>query len=127
MNAPLRRGAAWATLALLTSSATLVCCVLPAIMVALGSGAALAGLVGAFPQLVWLSEHKVLVFGTATTTLSAAGVLLWRARSQPCPADPRAARACVRLRRTSAALYAAALLAFAIGAAFAFGLPLLAR
>jgi len=120
MNAPLRRGAAWATLALLTSSATLVCCVLPAIMVALGSGAALAGLVGAFPQLVWLSEHKVLVFGTATTTLSAAGVLLWRARSQPC-------RACVRLRRTSAALYAAALLAFAIGAAFAFGLPLLAR
>ena len=38
--------------ALLASSATLVCCVLPAVLVALGAGAALAG-AREVPQLVW--------------------------------------------------------------------------
>jgi len=123
MNAPLRRNAALAGIALLTSSATLLCCVLPALMVALGAGAALAGLVSAAPQLVWLSEHKALVFGTAGFALSLAGVLVWRARSLPCPVDPGAARACARLRRISAVLYAAALLTFAFGCIFAFLLP----
>ena len=56
--------------ALLASSATLVCCVLPAVLVALGAGAALAGLVTAVPQLVWLSEHKALVFGGAAALLA---------------------------------------------------------
>ena len=40
--------------ALLASSGTLVCCVLPAVMVSLGAGATLAGLVTAVPQLIWL-------------------------------------------------------------------------
>jgi len=114
-----------AAIALLTSSATLLCCVLPALMVALGAGAALAGLVSAVPQLVWLSEHKALIFGTAGVALSLAGVLVWRARSLPCPVDLDAARACIRLRRISITLYVAALLAFALGCAFAFLLPTL--
>lgn len=57
--------------ALLAGTATLVCCVLPAIMVSLGAGAALASLVSAFPQLVWLSEHKLVVFAVATALLVA--------------------------------------------------------
>ena len=50
-NTALTRNAALSAMALLTSSATLVCCVLPAVLVALGAGAALAGLVTAVPQL----------------------------------------------------------------------------
>ncbi len=65
MKAPLQRNAALAFTALLASSGTLVCCVLPALMVALGAGATLAGLVTAVPQLIWLSEHKVEVFTVA--------------------------------------------------------------
>jgi hypothetical protein len=110
--------------ALLASSATLVCCVLPAVLVALGAGAALVGLVSAFPQLVWLSEHKVAVFVAASLLLAACGAMLWRARALPCPSDPALAHACTRLRRTSAALYGVALAAFALGAVFAFVLPL---
>src|SRR6187200_1056050 len=53
VHAPLRRNLGLATAALLASSGTLVCCVLPALMVALGAGAALAGLVTAVPQLIW--------------------------------------------------------------------------
>jgi len=123
MSAPLRRNAGLAVAALLASSGTLVCCVLPALMVALGAGATLAGLVTAVPQLIWLSEHKAAVFAVAAAALAIAGLAIWRARRMPCPADPQAAAACVRLRRYSAVLYALALLAFGIGAAFAFILP----
>jgi hypothetical protein len=108
---------------LLASGATLICCVLPAVLVSLGAGATLVGLLNAVPQLVWLSERKVLVFSIAAALLLASGLLLWRARSLPCPADPRAARACQRLRRTSGAIYGVALCAFATGATFAFILP----
>ena len=102
MSAPdkfLARNAALSAAALLTSSATLVCCVLPAVLVAIGAGAALAGLVTAAPQLIWLSEHKPLVFGIAALMLAASGASLWYARSLPCPAERAAARACQRLRR----------------------------
>ena len=124
-SAPLRRNLGVSALTLLASGGTLVCCVLPAVMVALGAGAALAGLVTAVPQLVWLSEHKALVFGIATVMLALSGVMLWRARSLPCPADPGAAAACRRLRRASALLWVVALAAVVTGAAFAFVLPLL--
>jgi hypothetical protein len=57
------------TISLFTSAATLVCCALPALMVSLGMGAVLAGLVSDFPQLVWLSKHKIEVFGLAAVLL----------------------------------------------------------
>lgn len=110
--------------ALVTSSATLVCCVLPAVLVALGAGAALAGLVTAIPQLIWLSEHKALVFGFAAAWLLVSGSALWIGRRSPCPTDPGLARSCQRLRRLSAILYSIALLAFALGVSFAFVLPI---
>lgn len=110
---------------LLASSATLVCCVLPAVMVSIGAGAALVGLVSAVPQLVWLSEHKLLVFLLAGLLLAISGGLLWRARRLPCPVDAAAARSCTRLRRISAILYGVSLVAYGLGAVFAFVLPTL--
>lgn len=123
MSDPHARNAGFAGGALLASSATLVCCVLPAVLVSLGAGAAVVGLITAFPQLIWLSEHKALVFGVAATLLLASGVLLWRARTLPCPVDPVAARSCLRLRRISHTLYAIAAISLAVGALFAFVLP----
>jgi hypothetical protein len=109
--------------ALLASSATLVCCVLPAALVAIGAGAALAGLVTAVPQLIWLSEHKRLVFGIAGALLVISGAALWAGRRAPCPTDPHLARSCRRLRRVSVIIFAVALTSFGIAAAFAFVLP----
>lgn len=118
------RGSAWsAGAALLLSGGTLVCCALPALLVVLGAGAALAGLVSAVPQLIWLSEHKALVFGSAGAMLVLAGWAQWRARSLPCPADPQLARACTRLRRLALITYAVAVLSYALGVLFAFVLP----
>jgi hypothetical protein len=78
------------------------------------------GLVSSFPQLVWLSEHKLAVFAVAGALLAVSGVILWRARSLPCPVDPVAARSCMRLRKISAVLYWISLASFAAGALFAF-------
>ena len=117
---PLQRNVGFVFGTLLASTATLVCCVLPAVLVSLGAGAVLVGLVSAFPQLVWLSEHKVGVFAVAGTLLAASGIMIWRARGLPCPIEPRAARSCVRLRRISAVLYGISLISFAAGALFAF-------
>jgi hypothetical protein len=120
---PFARNAGIAAGALLASSATLVCCVLPSVLVSLGAGAALAGLVTAIPQLVWLSEHKPWVFGLAAGLLAISGIALWVGRRAPCPVDPNLARSCQRLRRISAVIYALALMCFAVGATFAFALP----
>lgn len=123
MTEPHARNLGVAAGALLASSSTLVCCVLPAVLVSLGAGAALVGLVAAVPQLVWLSEHKAAVFGFAGVALLFSGTLLWQARRLPCPADPVAARSCLRLRGMSRNLYVVALAAYALGAGFAFLLP----
>ena len=65
---------AWASL--LASGSTLICCALPALLVTLGAGATLSSLVAAFPALVWLSEHKGLVFGTAALLTLLGGQLI---------------------------------------------------
>ena len=110
---------------LLASSATLLCCVLPAVLVSLGAGATLVSLVSAVPQLVWLSEQKLIVFAVAGALLLASGLMIWRARRLPCPVDPAAARTCTRLRRINVSLYGFALASFLAGATFAFVLPAL--
>lgn len=124
-QAPLRRNLGVALLTLLASGGTLVCCVLPAVMVALGAGAALAGLVSAVPQLVWLSEHKAGVFGAAFVMLALSGYLLWRARGLPCPSDMTLAYMCQRLRRTSIVLWGLAVASTVLGAMFAYVMPAL--
>jgi len=107
-------------LSLLTSMGTLVCCALPALLVTLGAGAALAGLVSAVPQLVWLSAHKQAVFGLAGALLGIAGFWQWKNRHAPCPADPAQAAACTRLRKASWWIWGFAVMVYTIGFFFAF-------
>lgn len=114
-------------LSIFTSSSTLVCCALPALLVALGAGAALASLVGVFPQLVWLSEHKAALFITAGAMLALAGALQWQARRAAalvCPADPALAEACATAKDYSLIVYWVSLAIYATGAFFAFVAPL---
>jgi hypothetical protein len=120
---PLRRNAGLAAGSLLASTATLLCCVLPAVLVSLGAGAAVVGLVSTFPQLVWLSERKVVVFTAAAVMLAISGLMIWNGRRLPCPTDPVAARQCMFLRRLSAILWWTSTVSIALGATFAFLLP----
>lgn len=122
-NIPLQRNAWVAFSTLLASSGTLICCVLPAVMVSLGAGASLAGLITQFPQLIWLSSHKALIFGVSFVMLALSGLLLYNARRLPCPADPALARTCGQLRTLSHILWGASMFLTTVGALFAFLLP----
>ena len=124
--AELRTGFWTSVLSLFASSSTLVCCALPALLVALGAGAALSSLVSAFPQVVWLSEHKVELFLVAGAALAISGCLQWRNRSAPCPTEPALRNACIRTRKISLRLYGFSLAVFGLGGWFAFMQPLLA-
>jgi hypothetical protein len=108
------------TLALFGSAGTLVCCALPALLVSLGMGAAVAGLVTAVPQITWLSDHKGWVFGLSGGLIAVSGYMQWRARNAPCPADPRQAAACRRLRAISWTVLGVAVAAWSTGFFFAF-------
>jgi hypothetical protein len=108
-------------LALATSSSTLLCCALPALLVGVGAGAVLASLVSAIPALIWISKHHALVFTTAGVMLVLGGAL--QARPAACPLDPKLAAACSRYKRLSRAVYALSVLAYLIGVFFAFVLP----
>ena len=112
-------------LSLFTSGSTLICCALPATLVAIGSAATLASLVSNFPQLIWISEHKTLVFGMAGAMLAAAGYLQWQARNAPCPADAVLAAVCTKTRKSALRIYWLSVGIFAVGAFFAFIAPLL--
>jgi hypothetical protein len=92
-------------------------------LVAIGSAATLTTLVSNFPQLIWISEHKTLVFGLAGTMLAIAGYFQWQARNAPCPADPALAAVCSNTRKKALMIYWLSVLIFAIGAFFAFIAP----
>ena len=108
------------TVSLFTSVGTLVCCALPALMVTIGAGAALAGLLSNVPQLVWLSEYKEIVFAISGVMILVAGIFRWNSRNAPCPVDPEQAKACNRLRRWSSILYWFSVVIYGIGFFFAF-------
>ena len=114
-----------AFLSLFTSTGTLICCALPALLVALGAGAALSTLISAVPGLVWIREYKEAVVVFAGVMLTVSGWLQWRSRFAPCPVDVGQRNACLRTRRSSAMVYGASVLVFIVGGFFAFILPLL--
>ncbi len=120
-----RNSLATSVLSLFASSSTLICCALPALLVALGAGAALSGLVGAFPQIVWLSEHKISLFIFAGLMLAASGALQWLNRNAPCPINPALRDACLRTRKLSLRVYWVSVAIYLVGGFFAFVLPLL--
>lgn len=72
-------GAVWAALG--ASVGTLLCCVLPALLVLAGLGTTVAAVTSAVPGLVWLSQHKGWVFLVAG--LFIAGSWLYSERVAP--------------------------------------------
>ncbi|HEY1096678.1 MAG TPA: hypothetical protein VGF14_05510 [Alphaproteobacteria bacterium] len=110
-------------LTLLTSSSTLLCCALPALLVTIGAGATLAGLVSNVPQLTLISDHKQSLFIFSAIMLTLAGILQYRQRHAPCPMDPHMAKACGKTRRVSLGIYFFSLTVYLTGFSFAYIIP----
>ncbi len=122
------RNSLWSSVAsLFATSSTLVCCAIPALLVALGAGAALSSLVAVFPQVVWLSEHKGGLFVFAGLMMLASGWLQWHNRNAPCPSDPALRDACLKTRTTSRIVYGISVAFYLVGGWFAFIQPWLSE
>ena len=117
------RSALFSFFTLLTSSSTLICCALPALLVTLGLGTTLGSLVSAVPQLRWITLHKVELFALSAIILTIAGILQYRARYAPCPLDPELARSCMQTRRISRIIYFISVGIYLTGFSFAYIIP----
>jgi hypothetical protein len=108
-------------LLLFSSVSTLLCCALPATLVMLGLGSALAGVIGHFPQLIWISEHKELTFSLSAFFLFLSYLGQRHSKSLVCV--PERAKECESTRSYSRPVFYVALVINAIGAFYAFILP----
>lgn len=97
----------WGWLILLTSTTTLVCCVIPIVLVSLGFGAAVAAMYGNLPFLTFLGLHKEWTFLLTGIILLAAAWALFRP-GRTCPADPELAKACQSADKWNRRLFFAA-------------------
>ncbi len=112
----------WSWVLLLTTSTTLVCCAIPAILVTLGFGAVVAAMVSAAPWLVTLSQYKVALFaGSGLLIVLAAWVVYRPGRS--CPVEPELAAACAQADRWNRLFIHIAAMLWVIGFLAAYVLP----
>ncbi len=109
-----------AYVALFTSTGTLICCALPALLVSIGAGAVMAGLIEAVPQITWLGKHKGIVFAVAGALLLLSGAWQWHARNLPCPIDAEQARACAQARKIGWIVWGLSVALFLVGVFFAY-------
>ena len=107
-------------ISLFTSTSTLLCCALPALLVTLGLGASLAGLISIAPWLTVVSQYKISLFAVSGFVLITASIISWQTRKQPCPADPDQARTCQRLRKINWVVLSFAVIIYLTGFFFAF-------
>lgn len=110
-------------LSLFTSFGTVLCCALPSLLVSIGMGAAFAGFIGVFPQVIWLSQNKLLVFGVSGFLIFISALSLYSQRNAPCPIDPVQAKACTIARKWSLTISYISIFFWLTGAFFAFILP----
>jgi hypothetical protein len=122
---PKRRSAVLSYFSLFTSLSTLLCCVLPSLLVLFGLGASVASMLSFFPWLTALSRHKVPTFSISGLLIASSFLhtyyVLPRLRKEEClPSNPNACVETSRFSRIllwiSAAIYAVGLLvAFVLG------------
>ncbi len=105
-------GATWITL--VSSTATLICCALPILLVTLGLGATVAAITSSAPFLVALAKHKAWFFAISGLLLGVSGWLMYRP-GRACPADPRLAAACDRAQKWNRRVFGTAAAIWGVG------------
>jgi len=101
-------------LTLFVASGTLVCCVLPIVLVSLGFGAVAASLAYNIPGLVFLAEHKMWTLSLSALLLGFLAWLIWRPNQQ-CPADVQLAAVCQQAKRWNKRIFWSSIAIWSIG------------
>ena len=83
-------------------------------------GAVLAGFIGTVPWITGFSDYKIQIFIIAFIFMALSSFIHYRARNAPCPADPKKAKACARLRKMNTVVLIFSWLIYVTGFFFAF-------
>ena len=114
-----------AFITLFSSSSTLVCCALPALMVAIGAGSTLAAMITYIPALIWLSVYKIPIFIFAGIMLTVSGIMQYYNKNQACPIDSSQNQACSTSKKISKYVYILSLTIYLISGFMIFIAPIL--
>ena len=108
-------------LSLFSSLGTLMCCAIPSTLVLLGLGAGLAGFLAKFPEFIWLSDNKGLVFGTSFLMLGFSYLGQRYSENKACPIEKT--KDCEATKSWSRPIFVITLVINMIGSFYAFILP----
>lgn len=115
----MKHDTAISTFSLFTSSATLLCCALPATLSVVAGAAAVTSMISIFPWLIPLSKYKLWIFIIAGVALSINAYLLYR-QGKVCPVASK--EACEKASKISKIIFWISTVIFLIGVFFAYGL-----
>ena len=107
-------------LTLFTSSGTILCCVLPAVVATIAGGAAVSSMLSVFPFLIPLSMNKGWIFIIAATLIAINGYLVFKPNQKvACDVDEDG---CDVTGRFNKRMFFISTSVLAVGAFFAYAL-----
>ena len=109
-------------LSVASTSGTLICCVIPAILVTLGLGSVLVSILGSFPFLITISQNKNIVFAVAGSILTLNGFILWKQKKD---LATNCDGICSIKRKFSAPLFIISVALFVVASCITFLIPAL--
>jgi VanZ family protein len=92
-------------------------------LVSIGMGATFASLTATFPQVIWLTSHKDVLFVITGILLVFSFIMMKRAELEPCPIEPNLREACTRSRKLTKILLYFSLTMYVVGLLFSFVIP----
>lgn len=108
-------------LALFGSTATLLCCALPALLILMAGGAAVGALLSAFPWIAPLSRHKEWAFLAAGALIAFNAILILRPKGKVACAVT-GGKGCEAAGRFTQGMFWLAVLLYGVGAFVAYPL-----
>lgn len=105
------------------SVGTLLCCALPVLLVSLGMGAVFASLTSAVPQIVWIAEHKAIIFISTGLMLALSVALNLYSSQKSCPVDAKKAEVCASTKKMTKPILIISIIVYAVGVLFSYVLP----
>lgn len=105
------------------SMSTLLCCALPVTLVSLGLGASFASLTASFPQIIWLTSHKDIIFILTALMLITSYLMMKYSAKQACPIDMNQRQACTSSKKVSHKLFWFTVIVYVVGLAFSYIIP----